>query len=201
MKILHLDCSPREQSHSRWLSAEIVQRLQASAQQGVVIRRDLGREPLPHAEPDYAHALSSPSAATAAEAQEAIQLSEQLIAELEAADRVVIGTPMNNFTVPSVLKAWIDQVLRVGRSIGVDAQGRKVGLLVDRPVDVAIASGGVFHGPQARQPDFLIPYLQAAFACIGITSLRFFPLQGTAFIDENAISAARAAVLQKWDEA
>jgi FMN-dependent NADH-azoreductase len=70
---------------------------------------------------------------------------------------------MNNFTVPSVLKAWIDQLLRVGRTIMPTPDG-KVGMLHDRPVFIGIASGGVFVGERANQPDFLTPYLSVALA-------------------------------------
>ncbi|GGX22591.1 hypothetical protein GCM10007242_32410 [Pigmentiphaga litoralis] len=119
---------------------------------------------------------------TSHEAAQATRISEALILEVEAADLLVIGTPMNNFTVPSVLKAWIDQILRMGRTMGVTPTGDKVGLLRDKPVYVGVASGGVFTGDRARQPDFPTPYLKAAFACVGLTSLHFLPLQATAFL-------------------
>ncbi|MFP3570883.1 NAD(P)H-dependent oxidoreductase, partial [Paraburkholderia sp. SIMBA_030] len=77
-----------------------------------VSRRDLGYEPIPHAGADYAAALATPaSLAAAGRSADALLLAEQLIDEVERSDVVVIGTPMNNFTVPSVLKAWVDQIL------------------------------------------------------------------------------------------
>ena len=122
-----------------------------------------------------------------------------MIQEIEAADALVIGTPMNNFTVPSVLKAWIDQILRMGRTIGVAPTGEKTGLLQDRPVYIGIASGGVFTGDRAKQPDFLTPYLTAAFGCVGLTSLQFFPLQATAFLDGGRLTADQDALLTTMD--
>ena len=116
----------------------------------------------------------------------ATELSEALIHEVEAADVIVIGTPVNNFTVPSVLKAWIDQILRMGRTIMPTPSG-KVGTLRDRPVFIAIASGGVFAGAGANQPDFFTPYLSAAFACVGLKTLQFLPVQATAFLDSDQI--------------
>lgn len=181
MKILHIDCSPREESHSRKLSAALVVKLKTQHPQAAVVQRDLGRNPIPHACGGYAAVLSSPGALTAEQTSEATTLSEELIKEVEAADAVVIGTPMNNFAVPSVFKAWLDQILRMGRTIGENAMGQKVGLLRDKPVYIGIASGGVFMGERARQPDFMTPYLNAAFGCIGLTSLQFFALQATAF--------------------
>ena len=115
MNILHIDCSPRPESHSRQLSAAIVKKLLEIAAGASISRRDFAAAPLPHASPDYAIALSSP-ATLAAPPRGALELSEALIQEVEAADVIVIGTPMNNLTVPSVLKAWIDQILRAGRT-------------------------------------------------------------------------------------
>ena len=195
MNILHIDCSPRAESHSRKLSAAIVARLFAIAPDASVTHRDLGRDPIPHAESDYATALSSPGSLAATQSNEAVRLSEQLIQEVETADVLVIGTPMNNFTVPSVLKAWIDQILRMGRTIGASPTGEKLGLLQDRPVYIGIASGGFFTGDRAKQPDFLIPYLTAAFACVGLNSLQFFPLQATAFSDQKQLAEERKTLL------
>ncbi|RIV89722.1 flavodoxin family protein [Aurantiacibacter xanthus] len=197
MTILHIDCSPRLASHSRWLSAAIVDKLVEAAPGAAVSRRDLGTAPLPHASPDYAVALSSPAAMRAA-ASAALDLSEQLIGEVEVADAIVIGTPMHNFTVPSVLKAWLDQLLRVGRTIMPTPEG-KTGMLADRPVFIGIAAGGVFTGEGANQPDFLTPYLTAAFACVGLKSLQFLPLQATAFLEADEVAAARNRTLAALD--
>ncbi|CAD6529648.1 FMN-dependent NADH-azoreductase [Paraburkholderia sabiae] len=192
MNILHIDCSPRRESHSRQLSAAIVAKLLTILPDAHIHRRDLGYEPIPHAGADYADALSTPaSLAAAGRSADAVLLAEQLIEEVERSDVIVIGTPMNNFTVPSVLKAWIDQILRVGRTMQSTPSG-KVGMLRDRPVFVGIASGGVFTGDRANQPDFLTPYLRAALGCIGLDTIHYLPLQGTAFIDD-----ARAAELRR----
>jgi FMN-dependent NADH-azoreductase len=111
MIILHIDCSPRPESRSRRLSAAIVTRLLELAPGASISRRDFGAAPLPHGASDYATALSSP-ATLAAPPRGSLDLSEALIREVEAADVIVIGTPMHNLTVPSVLKAWIDQILQ-----------------------------------------------------------------------------------------
>lgn len=199
MNILHIDCSPREQSHSRKLSAALVARLIAMDPEARITRCDLGLEPIPHAWGAYATMVSSPAALLAGQSNEAAELSEQLIEEVEAADVLVIGTPMNNFTVPSVFKAWIDQILRVGRTMGMTPAGKKIGLLKDKPVYIGIASGGVFTGDRAKQPDFLMPYLSAAFGCVGLKSLQFFPLQATAFLDDEQLAADREALVATMD--
>lgn len=188
MNILHIDCSPRPDSHSRHLSAAVVERLLTILPDADVRRRDLGFDPIPHFGADYAAVLATPQSLAAADpASDALLLSEQLIREVEEASVVVIGTPMNNFTMPSVLKAWLDQILRVGRTIRSTPDG-KVGMLSDRPVFVGIAAGGVFAGDGANQEDFLTPYLSAALGCIGLKTVHYLRLQGTAFMDKAHIA-------------
>ncbi|MFB2567065.1 FMN-dependent NADH-azoreductase [Rhizobium sp. IMFF44] len=197
MNILHIDSSPRQQSHSRQLSAAIVERLLEVAPGADIIRRDLGADPLPQTVALYAAALASP-ATLAAPPAGSLDLSEQLIREVEAADAVVIGTPMHNLTIPSVLKAWIDQILRVGRTTKSTSAG-KVGMLRDRPVFIGVASGGFFAGERANQPDFLTPYLSVALSSIGLKSQQFLPLQGTAFLDWEHAAEARDKTLAALD--
>jgi len=121
-----------------------------------------------------------------------------LIQEVEAADVIVIGTPMHNLTVPSVLKAWIDQILRAGRTFKSTLAG-KVGMLRDRPVFIGIASGGVFTGDRANQPDFLTPYLAAVLGSIGLKTLQFLPVQATAFLEGDKATSAREKALAAID--
>jgi FMN-dependent NADH-azoreductase len=197
MHILHIDCSPRRKSHSRGLSAAIVGRLLEVAPGASIRRRDLGTEPLPHAVADYAVALSTP-ATLAAPPKGSLDVSEMLVREIEVADVIVIGTPMHNYTMPSVLKAWIDQVLRVGRTMKSTPAG-KAGMLQDRPVFIGVASGGVFYGERANQPDFLTPYLSLVLNSIGLETLQFLPLQATAFLDQAQAASAREKALAAID--
>ncbi|SDD98121.1 FMN-dependent NADH-azoreductase [Cupriavidus sp. YR651] len=197
MNILHIDCSPRPESHSRQLSAAIVRKLLRVVPDASISRRDLATAPLPHAAPDYTTTLSTP-ATLATPLRGALDLSEALIREVEAADMIVIGTPMHNLTVPSVLKAWIDQVLRAGRTFMSTPAG-KVGMLCDRPVFIGVASGGVFTGERATQPDFLTPYLSTVLGSIGLNTLQFFPIQATAFLDQDQATLAREKALAAID--
>jgi FMN-dependent NADH-azoreductase len=197
MNILHIDCSPRPESHSRQLSRAIVNKLLEIAPGASIHRRDFAAAPLPHASPDYATTLSSP-ATLAAPLKGALELSETLIREVEAADAIVIGTPMHNLTVPSVFKAWIDQILRAGRTFKSTPAG-KVGMLRDRPVFVGVASGGVFTGDRANQPDFLTPYLSVVLGSIGLKTLQFASVQATAFLDRNQATLARDKALAVID--
>lgn len=131
---------------------------------------------MPQVDSDYAISQAS---LTDVSLDGSMVLSEVLIRELERANFVVIGTPMHNLTIPSSLKAWIDHVVRARRTFNVTSAG-KVGLLADRPVFIAVASGGRFSGERARQPDFLTPYLRAILSIIGLHDVKFFSVQGTA---------------------
>ena len=102
-------------------------------------------------------------------------LSEEMIGELEAADYLVIGTPMNNFSVPSTLKAWIDHIVRIRRTFRSTPEG-KIGTLRDRPVFVVSAHGGPMSG--GYQPDFMTDYLRAIFETIGIRQVHFLCADG-----------------------
>jgi FMN-dependent NADH-azoreductase len=187
MKILHVSCSPRGQaSESHRLSQKIMGCLLKSEPAATVINRVVGDGAIPHVDENYA--LSQQSSADVSQGG-SIARSEELIQELESADVVVIGTPLHNFTVPSALKVWIDHVVRVRRTFNVGPEG-KVGLLRDRPVFVAVSSGGRFSGENARQPDFLTPYLKAILGITGLHDLRFFSVQGAAF-GPDAVAQAR----------
>jgi FMN-dependent NADH-azoreductase len=186
--ILHLSFSPRGiDAESHRLSQRIVDHLLDQHPKAVVVQRLMDGETVPPIDADYA---ISQGAAQDVSQEGSMARSEALIRELEQADLVVVGTPMHNMTVPASLKSWIDHVVRARRSFNVTPAG-KVGLLADRPVFVAIASGGRFSGERARQPDFLSPYLQAVLGTIGLRDMHFFSVQGTG-AGPDAIAAARA---------
>jgi len=167
MIILHVSCSPRGQaSESYRISQKIVGLLRKSTPTAIVVNRVIGGGALSHIDENYATALGAAQPSKEECQEGSLSQSEELIRELESADFVVIGTPMHNFTVPSALKAWIDHIVRVRRTFNATPEG-KVGTLRDRPVFVAVSSGGRYSGERARQPDFLTPYLKAILATIG----------------------------------
>ncbi|HTC09748.1 MAG TPA: NAD(P)H-dependent oxidoreductase [Acetobacteraceae bacterium] len=189
--ILHLTVSPRgAEAYSHRISSELVAALCARHPGARVLARDLAAEPPVLVDLSFTRAIRDPAALDAP----AFTVSQMLIAELERADALVIGTPMHNFTVPAPLKAWIDQIVRIHRSFRSTPSG-KVGLLRDRPSFVVIASGGYFSGPSPSgtpaQPDHLTPYLRDILATIGITDLTFITLEGVTR-GEEAIAAALA---------
>lgn len=188
IRVLRLISSPRgAESESLRLSHLVLDGL---ADQHSLQVQDVDLNDLQHVDRDYAMALASPSDADQAEAGSALQRSAELIRQLDEADVLLIATPMHNYTVPSTLKAWVDHIVRIRMTFNGTPQG-KVGLLRDRPVYVALASGGLISGEQARQPDFLRPYLQAALATVGLRNMHFFCVEGTAR-GEQALLEARA---------
>jgi FMN-dependent NADH-azoreductase len=192
MNILHVTCSPRgKASESYRISRSIIGFLRAREPAATVIDRMLGGAFTPPVDEQYATALGATELSPVETSPVgSMARSEDLIGELKSADVVVIGTPMHNFTVPAALKLWIDHIVRVRRTFSVTPAG-KVGLLRDRPVFIAVASGGRYSGERARQPDFLTPYMQAILGTIGLHDLRFFSVQGTG-ADPDAVAEIRA---------
>ncbi len=186
--ILHVSCSPRgEASESYRLSRNIIGFLLRQHPEAIVVDRVIGVG-LPPIDADYAVSQQSSEDVSR---EGSMARSDELIRELEDADIVVIATPMHNLTLPAALKAWIDHVVRARRTFNMTPAG-KVGALRDRPVFVAIASGGRFSGERARQPDFLTPYLRTILASVGLRDLTFFSVQGTgAGLDAVAETRAR----------
>jgi FMN-dependent NADH-azoreductase len=198
LTILHLCCSPRgDLAHSRVLSEAVVARLRLRHPEARVVRRDLATTPPALVDAAFSAAILAPPDFAAP----ALAASEVLIGELEAADALVIGTPMHKYSVPAVLKAWIDQIVRIHRTFR-STPGGKLGVLADRPVYVAVASGGWFTGPSPSgapaQPDFLTPYLRAVFATIGLRDVHFLAMEGVTRGTDIA-ARARAAALARLD--
>ncbi|QRM55229.1 NAD(P)H-dependent oxidoreductase [Sinorhizobium sp. BG8] len=190
--ILHVSCSPRgKTAESYRLSQEIIRALLAREPAVSVRERVIGDGSLQHIDNDYALSQSSREDVSR---EGSMAVSELLVRELEGADYLVVSTPMHNLTVPASLKAWLDYVVRARRTFTIGARG-KVGMLSDRPVYVAVASGGRFSGEQARQPDFLTPYLTTILGTIGLHDLTYFSIQGTGASPEHvAVTRTQTSV-------
>ena len=186
--LLHVAVSPREsRSHSRRAAQLVLDQL-AEANAGLrIIERDLAATPLPHPDAAFVEASLMRDADRTHAHRAELALSETLIGELEAADAVLISTPVHNYTVPSILKAWIDLVVRPERTFRRTPTG-KVGVLADRSVLVVSASGGNFDGAHA-QTDFLMPYLRYVFATVGIQQVEGIRLQNTARGADSVVQA------------
>ena len=176
--LLRIDCSPKGPEAQSWQMADkLVRHLVSQRPDLRVVARDLASTPPPFIDQAFAGAMGRHTTAEAARQVPALATSETLLAELETSQVLVIATPMHNFTVPAVLKAWLDQVARVGRAFRSTPEG-KLGNLADRQTFLIMSSGGYFHGPDARQPDFLTPYLTAILGTMGIVSIEIIRLQG-----------------------
>ena len=194
--ILYISCSPRgPTSHSLAFAEELLTRLLQHHPDATIQRRDLAADHPRFVDAAFSNAILDPASPPSAFVQ-----SEILIQELEHADAIVIATPMHNFTVPSVLKAWIDQIVRIHRTFTSTPAG-KVGTLADRPVYVIIASGGWFSGPSPTgtpaQPDFLTGYLRVILNTIGLRDIHILTLEGVTrgpAMLERAVSLARQSL-------
>ncbi|WP_416395314.1 FMN-dependent NADH-azoreductase [Allohahella sp. A8] len=186
--ILHLDASARStDSTSRKLSRTLLQGLQNDGDQ--VIYQDLA-EGLPLVTETMIGAYYSPAAERTVDQREIITVSEALVDQLEAADTIVIGLPMYNFSVPASFKAWIDLVARVGRTFRYTDSG-PVGLLEGKRAFIAVATGGVAVGSEA---DFLTPYVRFVLGFIGITDVTFITADQLNAKGDESVESARAQI-------
>jgi FMN-dependent NADH-azoreductase len=151
MTILHVSCSPRgPASESYRISQKIIEFLLKREPTAKLVNRVIGDGAISHIDESYATALGATRQSFAEIFPKgSMSRSEELIQELESADFVVVGTPMHNFTVPSALKAWIDDIVRVRRTFDSTKEGY-VGRLRDRPIVVAVSSGGADTQESAR---------------------------------------------------
>jgi FMN-dependent NADH-azoreductase len=175
------------------LANNFIQRWQAATPQGRVVERNLAANPLPHLDGARVSAFFTPADQRSAEQQAVVAESDALIAELNAADLVVIGLPMYNFGVPSQFKAWIDNVARAGITFKYTDTG-PVGLVADKPVLVFSARGGLY----ANTPnDHQEPFLRQFLGFIGLTDVRFVFAEGVNMGDDaktKALAGARQQI-------
>jgi FMN-dependent NADH-azoreductase len=166
--LLAIDCSPRyEHSTSRKLTSLFVEKWRAAHPDGEVVERDLIKTNLPFVDLPWIGGAFTPPEHHSPESAAAIKISNDLVAELQAADRIIIGTPMYNFTIPAVLKAYIDHIVRVGVTV-VD----NVGQLTRKKATIILASGGDFSpGSPFEGYNQASGYLRQVLGFIGITDL------------------------------
>jgi FMN-dependent NADH-azoreductase len=198
-RILQIDASPRAiNSISRKLTARVVEHLRAEDPQALVAHRDLIATPVSHLGSELLQVLR-PSADglvpdTTAVRAEAAQ-TEELLSEFLAADVVVIGAPMYNFSIPSQLKAWIDRVVQAGRTFSYSAQG-PVGLASGKKVIIVSSRGGMYAGtPYEAAMDHQEAYLRAVLNFIGITDISYIRAEGVAISAEKEREAMARAQL------
>ena len=196
MNILHLDASASDAttSHSRRLSAELVEKLKAANPGATVVYRDLVVDQLPHVDMTIRQAWT-PEGEKDASLTATMARSRKLVDELKAADVVVIGSPMYNFSVPSTLKAWIDHIAIAGQTFRYTPTGPQ-GLLTGKAY-LALSSGGVYSQGAFAANDHLATYLTALLGFLGIKDIEVVRAEGVAYgpdQDAAAMSAARTRI-------
>src|SRR6201996_2578521 len=199
--LLHIDSSPLYgRSVSRQLTGAFVTQWKASHPDGRVVERDLNAIAIAPITADWVAAVYTPEESRTPQQKELLALSDELIAELEQADEYVFGVPMHNFSVPSVLKLWIDQIARVGRTFSY-ADGTPKGLLKGKKATFIIATGGIYDAQtQMASFNFVEPYLRSVFGFLGVRDTTFLTAGGTAVLnqghDRNAFLAPHLQAVQ-----
>lgn len=196
MQILQLISSPRGgASYSTQLANGLVEKLVAAHPGSSVKVHDLTNKPFPHLEEVHLQSFFTPAEGRSPEQQAAVRHSDEAIAELLAADTIVIGAPLYNFGVSSTLKAWIDHISRAGITFSY-ASGTPEGLVKGKKIYVALSSGGVYsEGPMVAY-DFVAPYLRTILGFLGMTDLTVVRVEGTNVPDlkEGALAKALASI-------
>jgi FMN-dependent NADH-azoreductase len=197
MNILQIHSSARaEGSHSTRLARQIVERLQASLpepEQARITVRDLGRTPHPELNEAALQALFTPPEQRTPAQAARVALDDALIAELQAADVVVLGVPMYNFGVPAPLKNWIDAISRAKVTFQYTANGPE-GLLKGKKVYVALTRGGQYRNTPA---DTQVPYLRMVLSFLGMTDIQFVYAEGLAMgpdAEQQALTSAQSQI-------
>lgn len=183
--LLVVETSPRgDLSISRNLTRRFIAAWKKAHPDGTLTIRDLMTTDLPFVTAPWLQAYFTPPAQQSPEMKEALRLSDELVAELLAADHLVIATPVYNYNVPAVLKAWIDHIVRKGLTLGMDGSG----LINDTKATVLLASGGVYsEGSPIRVRDIATHYLRMILGVIGISDVGFIAAGGAKAVDLGEI--------------
>mgnify|MGYP005849928667 CR=1 FL=1 len=194
--LLHLDSSPRgDRSISRMLAKTFVQHWQTAHPDSTITYRDIGHYPVPFITEEWIAASFTPAEQHTPELAEAIRLSNELIDEFLAADCYVFSIPMYNFGIPANFKAYVDQIVRAGRTFTIDETGYK-GLVHGKKAIFILAQGGTYpEGSPAQSYDLQTPYLKLVFGFMGVTDIEFVyadNLMDKGEEREQAIASAQA---------
>ncbi len=175
MNILQINASIRgDASTSTRIADDIVQRLRTRHPDARLVRRDLAAAPHPVLDPSALQALFTPAGERTAQQAARVALDDTLIAEVQAADALVLGVPMYNLNVPVQFKTWIDAIARAGVTFRYTETGPE-GLLKGKTAYVALARGGRYRGTDF---DTQVPYLRTVLGFLGITDIHFIHAEG-----------------------
>ncbi len=197
--LLRIDSSSRRDgSHSRALADAFENAWVARFSGTTIVRRDLAANPIAHIHEWTIAGFYTPTEKLDNKLRDAVALSDQLIDEVNAADTILIATPMYNFAVPSALKSWIDQIVRINRTFSYDGTNF-TGLLKAKRVVVVAAFGAGGYGDALAGADFVTPYLKFLFGFLGVSDVTVIPAEATtadaATVASN-VDRARAGLLK-----
>lgn len=186
------------QSKSREIAGEFISGWQRNNPSGRVVERALAPSNIPHLSGETLAALGKTPETRTKDEQAAVAFADSLIAEVEAADTIVLAAPMYNFSIPTTLKAWIDHIARAGRTFRYSAQGPE-GLLKNKKV-IVVASRGGFYGADAPAAgmNHQETYLRTVLGFLGLNDVTVIEVEGQAIGPEVAakgLEAARAAAI------
>jgi FMN-dependent NADH-azoreductase len=195
--ILHLKSSLLgKESYSIKLGHAIVEEIQGKYPGSTVEELNLVDINIPHLSPAVLRTFFIPGSQLTDEEKESIRFSDELVKQLFAADIIVIGAPLINFTIHSSLKAWIDHITRGGITFGYGENG-PIGKVTGKKVYVAMSSGGVYSEGPGKANDFVAPYLKAFLGFLGMTDLTVFRAEGLKVpgVKEQAMEKAIASIM------
>ncbi len=191
--ILLVTSSPRgDESLSNKIATDFVNKLVAQHPGSSVTHRDLGLSPISHLDTVTTSAIRKPAEARTSEEAAAADYSDKLVAELLAADTVVLATGLINFNIYSTLKSWIDNVARAGVTFRYTPEG-PVGLATGKKVYIVLSSGGIYSEGPAAGMNHATPYLKTVLGFLGMTDIEVIYVEGTAFGPEAAEKAIAGA--------
>lgn len=180
--LLIVNSSPRSNSVSRRLTGHVAGEWIARNPGGRIVERDLAAQPLPFLTESWIQASVTPPAQRTPEQQQALALSDALIEELLAADVIVLGVPMHNFSIPASLKAWIDLITRAGKTFSYDDKGPQGLIPQGKQVLAIVSRGGSYgEGTPAFAADFQIPYLRHMLGFVGLKNITVIEADKQAF--------------------
>ncbi|MBJ6107896.1 FMN-dependent NADH-azoreductase [Hymenobacter sp. BT523] len=183
MQILQIISSARgAESYSTRLSQGIIDKLLAAHPGSTVVVRNVATHPFPHLEEAHLQAYFTPAEGRSPEQQEAVRHSDEAIAQVMAADVLVVGVPFYNFSIPSSLKSWLDHLTRAGVTFRYTPSGPE-GLIKGKKVYLAVASGGIYSEGPMQAYDFAAPYLRTVFGFLGLTDVTVARAEGVKLPD------------------
>ena len=190
--LLHIHVSPRgNHSISRQLGNAAVKAWKEINPGGHIIDRDLAKTALTFVDLDWIGGAFSPPEQHSENHKKALAISDELVSELVQSDEIILSTPMYNFAVPAALKAWIDHIVRAGKTFRYTGDGAPEGLLVGKQkkvLAIITSAGSYAEGSGWTALDYEVPYLRFIFGFIGITDVRFIQAGGTRAVIQGQIS-------------